>query len=651
MRFGPDDWKNVQDRETRCFLLTNGLGGYCSLTVTGAVSRGDHALLMAAEKAPNFRYHYITALQETVELTGEGITEPVSYELSAQSYVTSTKNQQGHELLQIFEWEGLPVWVYQAGPVTVRKQLVMVHEENTVGISWRIRAPRGIRVRLLVRPLLRFAAKNSRPGENQAFAVEEHTIRSDGRTLYYRTNGSILPVAEERIRDLYFFCDARDGRDAAGSAVINHEVVFEAEDGNTELELLYSDHPVAQTLHTEDCIQTELRRISALQECAGLQHPAARNLVRCADQFLVKRESTGGDSIIAGYPFFGDWGRDTMIAVTGCAALTGQFERARSILGTFAAYCRRGLMPNLFPEGEDAPVYNTADASLWFIEAVYEYKRVSGDAQFFADMLPVMEEIISWYRRGTDYHIFMDTDGLVSAGAGEEQVTWMDVRFGDILPTPRHGKTVEINALWYNALCILAEAGTKEQQTYRALAAKTRQSFVEKFWMEEKGYLRDVLSLEEECRYAQEQLRCNQVWALSLPYSMMDARQACRILDKIEEKLYTSYGLRTLAPEDPEFHPFCTGSQYERDMAYHQGTVWVYPLGAYLRAKLRWEAPQRSRRDVMEKLRIFETCFREGCIGQAAEIYDGKKPVQSRGCYAQAWSAGEMLAVYYELEK
>ena len=243
---------------------------------------------------------------------------------------------------------------------------------------------------------------------------------------------------------------------------------------------------------------------------------------------------------------------------------------------------------------------------------------------------------------------YMDEDGLISAGGGLEQVTWMDVRFEDILPTPRHGKPVEVNALWYNGLCILAEL--TEKKDYRELAEKVRKSFLEKFWMEEKGYLRDVLALEEERKYSEEQIRCNQVWALSLPYSMLEREQALSVLETLERELYTPYGMRSLSPADPEFHPVCKGSQFHRDMAYHQGTVWGFPLGAYLKALLRWEEPEQGIRMVKEKLKMFETSLREGCIGQCAEIYDGEFPTEARGCYAQAWSVGEMLAVYRELE-
>lgn len=642
MRFGRGDFKNLEQAEERCFLLTNGLGGYCSLTLAGGNSRKDHALFMGVEKAPNCRYHYLTNLQETLE-TGEE-----TYDFSSQRYVNWTKDQHGYRYLQMVSPEDIPEWIFQAAGITIRKQIVMVHEENTVGIRYQVTAPEGTSAVLKVSPLMRFAKKDEEPGDCQKYLLGEHTIESDGKCLYYRTNGTVIPQKEERISDLYFAYDSRDGREAVGIVVKNHGITFEISGGVREFELIYSDH--APEKGVLELIREEQERLEKLVEMAGFRNPAAIRLTKSADQFLVKRESTGGDSIMAGYPFFSDWGRDTMIAVLGCGIETGQYERVKSILRTFAFYCEKGLMPNLFPEGESEPLYNTVDASLWFVEAVYEYGKATGDRDFVKEMLPILESVVNWYRRGTDFHIFMDEDGLISAGAGLEQVTWMDVRYEDILPTSRHGKPVEVNALWYNALCILAELSENGHE-YETLAETVKKSFLEKFWMEEEGYLKDVLSLEEERRYAEKQIRCNQVWALSLPFTMVEKSQAVRILDVLEKELYTPYGMRSLSPRDREFHPFCKGPQKERDLAYHQGTVWVFPLGAYLKALLRWLEPDRSLPLVKEKLSQFETSLWEGCIGQAAEIYDGAFPCESRGCYAQGWSVGEMLRVYRDIEK
>ena len=308
-------------------------------------------------------------------------------------------------------------------------------------------------------------------------------------------------------------------------------------------------------------------------------------------------------------------------------------------------------MPNLFPEGKNDPMYNTVDAALLFITCIWVYMEASGDLEFVREMYPVMERIVEGYRRGTKYSIRMGADGLIRAGSGFDQVTWMDVRVGEILPTPRHGKPVEINAYWYNALRIMGELSRtfgKNAEEYDTLAEQVKDSFVKNFWMEEKHCLKDVVSGTQ----ADTQIRCNQIWAVSMPFTMLEPEREAQVVDTVFEKLYTPYGLRTLDPEDPQFHPFYGGEVMERDMAYHQGTVWVFPLGAYYLAYLKVKGYNIEAKEyVRDRLEVLESAMREGCIGQLPEIYDGEIPTSSKGCFAQAWSVGEMLRVFEKLEK
>ena len=340
-----------------------------------------------------------------------------------------------------------------------------------------------------------------------------------------------------------------------------------------------------------------------------------------------------------------------MIALPGVCISTGRYEDAESILRTFAAYERRGLMPNLFPEGRNDPMYNTVDAALLFINCVWLYYSASGNAGFVEEMYPVMERIIENYKAGTDYEIRMEEDCLIRAGSGLDQVTWMDVRVGDILPTPRHGKPVEINAYWYNALRIMGRFSDmlgKSDEAYEELADKVRASFEKEFWMEEKHCLRDIVSGTK----ADTQIRCNQIWAVSMPFTMLGPDKERQIVDTVFEKLYTPYGLRTLEEADPEFKPFYGGEVLKRDLAYHQGTVWAYPLGAYYIAYLKVHGySSAAKAYVKEQLEVMEGAMREGCVGQLPEIYDGENPVSSKGCFAQAWSTGEILRVYEALER
>ena len=340
-----------------------------------------------------------------------------------------------------------------------------------------------------------------------------------------------------------------------------------------------------------------------------------------------------------------------MIALSGCCLATKRYDDARSILRTFLAYEQDGLVPNLFPEGGKAPMYNTVDAALLLIDAVWQYLERTGEDAFAVEAWPVMERIIAAYRRGTRHHIGMDTDGLIFAGGGLDQVTWMDVCCNGVLPTPRHGKPVEINAYWYNALRImdaLADRLGKDRADYAALAETVKDSFLQKFYIPEKGYLRDVLSGTS----ADEQIRCNQIWAVSMTFSMLDARQGKAVVDTVYRHLYTPCGLRTLSPTDKEFHPTYGGDMFRRDMAYHQGTTWVFPLGGYYLAYLKVhgysaEAVER----VKTQLQALEPMLRQGCIGQLPEIYDGEFPTDGKGCFAQAWSVGEMLRVFEAIGK
>lgn len=641
------DWKDFRRGQEKCFLLTNGLGGYSSMTVIGDTARNDHALLMAARKAPNVRVNLLSNVREQM------ITEEGEAELFSQEFVNRTKNKEGFLYLEAFEMEAFPVWYYRVGGIEIEKTIVSVQGENTVAIRYQIRGGKGGE-EFLVTPLLRFAPKGKNPLPGQEFCADTHTITSEGITLYYTANGVFEQLPPDSWEDLYFEQDARDGRDSVGTVVWNHRIRFELRSACETFYLIYSlDHTVdaCDENTITSWIEKEYVRREELVARSGIRHPIGQILAISATQYIVERESTGGKSILAGYPYFEDWGRDTMIALPGCTLSTGDLESCKSILRTFMAYCRKGLMPNLFPEGDKEPMYNTVDAALLFIESVYAYYRKSKDSEFIREAYPVMEEIVAWYQKGTDYHIHMEEDGLISAGEGFEQVTWMDVRIGEELPTPRHGKPVEINAYWYNALKIMEELSSligAEKAPYQELAERVKESFLSRFWMEEEGYLKDVVNGTGE----EKQFRCNQIFALSLPYRMVSAEQGRRILAAVRKNLYTTVGLRSLAPSDPAFHPWYGGSQPDRDRAYHQGTVWAFPLGAYYRAVLYYAKDvQAGKAEVEQGLSKLESWLYEGCLFHLAEIYDGAAPVSSKGCYGQAWSVGELLRVYQELEE
>lgn len=644
--YDKNSWKTVEQGEEGCWLLTNGLGSYSSLSTIGSNARNDHALLMASVLPPVNRMHMVTNVK--CKLT-EGEKE---YDLTSGRKL-ARKGYDGFHYLEEFSFEDYPVWTYKAGDTQVKILTVMKQKENTVVLKYEINSQTEGTLELT--PCYQFVPKGEQLKEEQKFATDEEKVTSRGLNLYYWTNGEnqiFSPVYEE---NWYYAKDFCDGRDYEGRTVSTHKISCRYTPGQNVFYLVFTMEKGTRKGEewAENTIEEEKIRRQNLEKTAGFKNPFASMLAKSADQFLAYRESVESETIIAGYPFFGDWGRDTLIALTGCMLSTRQYEKAKNILKTFAKYCKKGLLPNMFPEDGKEPLYNTVDAALWFVETLYLYGKRTGDWELSQELFPVLEEIMEFYEKGTDYGIKEDEDGLLMAGEGLAQVTWMDVRVEDYLPTPRHGKPVEINALWYNALKIMEQlywrkGMPREAEGYAKKAELTRKSFLEKFWMEEKGYFKDVLSGTE----ADEQLRCNQVWTLTLSYCMPEEEQAEGMLQVLEKDLYTPWGMRSLSPEDPQYHPYYGGPQGIRDLAYHQGTVWAFPLGAYYRGILRfWKDKDAAKQKVKRQLKDIEACMREGCVGQIAEIYDGDVPSVSRGCFAQAWSVGEILRVYEALER
>lgn len=640
--FGKQDLADSARRAEHCFLLTNGLGGFCSQTLTGGAARNDHALLMACTRAPNVRWNIVHRVEE--ELTRNG----AATHLSTQTFAKGSP-EEGWQNLCFAQVDGLPRWVYQWQGVQVEKELAMDWEQNTVALRYQLENPGDTPCTLTVTPWLQFVPKGKNLRKTQTFTLRGNRVTAAGLDLTVRTNGQLTPCPLGW-QTLYYPCDAPDGRRKTGLTAACLQVVCTVAPGSRQtLDLVFTLEktapPAARVLRQAD------RRCRLWERQGGFRSTAARQLAQAGAAFIARRDSTGGKTILAGYPFFEDWGRDTMIALPGCTLSTGRYAEAKSILETFLQYEQDGLMPNLFPEGKTAPMYNTVDAALLFIRDVWLYARYTGDLDFVRRAWPVMERIVAAYRSGTRFGIHMEPDGLIAAGQGLDQVTWMDVRIGEILPTPRHGKPVEINAYWYNALRMLEElAATLELdgRDYAALADRVRESFRAAFWREEAGCLRDVISGTGQ----DEQIRCNQIWAVAQPFPLLDPGQEARVVATVQRELYTPVGLRTLAPGDPAFHPVYGGPQKERDLAYHQGTVWPFPLGAFYLAYLKVNGHSAAaRRQVVHWLTALEPALREGCVGQLPEIYDGENPTASRGCFAQAWSVGELLRVYEALER
>ena len=643
MRFvyGKQDMRSLERAQENGFLLTNGLGGYSSVMAGFAVPRCDQGILVAAVKAPNVRINMVHRLREL--LTVGGKTLP----LSSQGFTDGTPDEEGFKNLATFTYDGLPCWTYDVLGVRVERKLVMAQGKNTTAIRYTVENRSGEDVALNITPFLKFVPRENVLEERRPFAYDNGTVTADGYTLYISTD-AILAPAEPEWQSLHYTEDAKDGRPEEGltgsccqigrkigaDETLVFQIVFSMEDAPVDAQALIDAHYARQAQLLAD---------------AGLNDPIARELVLAADAYIARRDSTDGKTILAGYPLFSDWGRDTMISLPGCCLSTGRYEDAKSILRTFMAYEKDGLVPNLFPEGEAKPMYNTVDAALLLIDAVWQYHRRTGDDSFVREAWPVMVSIIENYKKGTHHSISMDTDGLIRAGGGLDQVTWMDVCVNGHLPTPRHGKPVEINAYWYNALKIMsvfADLVEADGLPFAQLAGQVKTSFLEKFYMEDKGYLKDVLS----GTHCDEQLRCNQIWAVSMPFTMLSHEQEKRVVDTVRRHLYTPCGLRTLSPEDPEYQPHYGGDMVARDNAYHQGTTWVFPMGAYYMAYLKVYGKEAAGY-VRAQLDAMEPMLREGCAGQLPEIYEGDFPTESKGCFGQAWSVGEILRVFEAIEK
>ena len=645
MRFyyGKQDLCSLPRAEENLVLLTNGLGGYVSVTSAGSINRCDQGIFVAAVRCPNERIGMVQRVRETLKV---GEKEVV---FSTQKFAGRTLAEEGYRYLDSFCYEDIPVWKYRINGILVKKKLCTAWARNSSALYYEIENTTDKDCTIEIVPFLKFAPKEDALQKKKKFTYKSGVISDETYSMYLTTDGEVKKSSPQW-QSLSYSEDAKDGRPAKGYLGSCCQIVKHIPAGTTEkLEIIFSmENEVSSA---EEMEQQWLLHRRQIESCCTLTDPLAYQLVLAADDYIVRRDSTKGKTILAGYPLFSDWGRDTMIALSGCCLTTGRFEDAKSIIRTFMTYEKDGLVPNLFPEGESKPMYNTVDAALLLIDCVWQYVTRTKDYDFVDEAWQVMEHIVECYRKGTHHSIGMDTDGLIYAGGGMDQVTWMDVCVNGILPTPRHGKPVEINAYWYNALCImdkLAKDTGKDAKDYGILAEQVKKSFIEKFYIEEKGYLKDVISGTE----ADEQLRCNQIWAVSMSFTMLTPEKEKQVVANVERYLYTPCGLRTLSPEDSEYHPYYGGPQVERDMAYHQGTTWVFPMGAYYLAKLKVMGNTKEAAvQIREQLETLEPMLRQGCLGQLPEIYDGEFPTEGKGCFAQAWSVGEMLRVFEKIEE
>ena len=644
IKFDSDICTDFVSASSREWLETNGIGGFASGTISGANTRRYHGTLTAATKPPLGRITMVSKLEETVLIDGE------PFELSANQYPGSV-HPRGFECLASFRLDPFPIWTYTLGPVEVEKRTFMPHGRNAAVVTYKARSKkrgRDHKIEMTLRPLLSFVDYHHLQHQTDRFngdlveiegAVEMRPM-PDLPSIYFSHNGANVTKTGYWYRNFEYEIEQERGFDFREDLYQPFEITFDLASTAT---FIASADELLDTSEAAKLERSEIKRRKSLIKKASASSDLEKELVLAADQFIVERGD--GHSVIAGYPWFSDWGRDTMIALPGVTLSTNRPEVARGILLQFAQNASEGMLPNSFPDEGETADYNTVDATLWYFEAIRAYVESTGDEKFVRDNLyAVLVDIIACHLRGTRYNIRVDTDGLLNAGEPGVQLTWMDAKIGDLVITPRTGKAVEIQALWYNALMVMADLAGKfgddlDQVKYLSMADLAKLSFNAVFWNETEQCLYDVV----ENGNRDGSVRPNQIFAASLHHSMLDDDRARMVVDKVETELLTPVGLRSLSPKDPKYVPVYIGSPFDRDSAYHQGTVWAWLIGGFVDAYRR-AYPEREER-VKEMLSGFEDHLRNAGIGQISEIFDADPPHSPRGCPAQAWSVAELLRV------
>lgn len=658
------DWTTFKEGIKREWAVTNGIGGYAGSSMIGAHSRTHQGYLIASLHAPIERYLVFSKINETATVG----TSTVSFETSQHCASGKTVYTEGQKFLTSFIYDGSVHYTYETDNFSFEKHITLKRNANVCAVAYELTAGDSDCTFTLT-PL---------------FNYREHSESSTPDTLKFETftEDRTFYLVPEKNKDIAIRFQTSEGTFSERETVYDIDMQLQIEvdletDGldchycpvdlsiavpaNTtkKVSILCSigdvnERPAPVSATEAFSILKENSRCHAeLFEKAGYRDSFANQLVLASDQFLTYRESTKMMTVLAGLPWFTDWGRDTMIAFTGLTLCTKRFKEAEEILLTFARYIRHGIVPNMFPDDNMPPLYNTVDASLWYFYAVYQYLHYNpaAEAEAFVkeQIFPHLKEIISAYEKGTDFSIYMEDDGLIHAGSGLDQITWMDVRVGDWVATPRHGKPVEINALWYNALRImesLCEKFDEDASAYRTRAEQVKESFNAKFWDSANQCLFDVVDGDEP----DDHIRPNQVYAVSLPFSLLPEEQEKAVVALVEKELFVGCGLRSLAPDHPDYHGIYCGALAKRDAAYHQGTAWGFLLGGFFSAYMK--VNHHSSSAAANAVRMLEPVRKHltdsGCIGSISEIFDGDAPHNPRGCYAQAWSVGEVLRCYCE---
>ncbi|MCP9469646.1 MAG: amylo-alpha-1,6-glucosidase [Nitrospira sp.] len=637
------------DRALRLeWLETNGRGGFTSGTVAGANTRRYHALLLIARRPPLERFVLVNHLEEWIDLDGHPVP------LSTNLYPGAV-HPTGYTSCTGFSPDPWPTWTYQCGSISIQREILCVHGRDLVVVRWSLLAGAQQSAVLRIRPMLSGRDYHHTHHENPALST---TVSEGNGWVSWQPYLSVPAVRvfyegayrhnPDWFRRVQFPVEREQGLDYEEDWWSPGEFEFTITPERPRTLILTIEQ--TDSLDPASLLRQERERRAALMNQASRFAPLTFRLWRASDAFIVKRGN--GHAVLAGYPWFTDWGRDTFISLAGLCLVTGRHDQARQIIESYATHVLEGLIPNRFPDAGETPEYNSIDASLWFLHAVARYLAYTGDESHVRTVAwPAIKQILDGYRRGTRYQIRMERDGLITGGMPGAQLTWMDAKVGDWVVTPRHGKPVEIQALWMRALDVGKRLA--EQFGEPAFAARCRRerelavnSFRHKFWYEAGGYLYDVIDGPDG---PDASIRPNQLYVLALCPDVIPNEQAKRILNVVTDHLLTPVGLRTLSPADPRYRPRYAGGVVERDGAYHQGTVWPFLLGPFVTAWLNvFGRSAKSKAKARSFLKGLEAHLHAACIGQVSEIFDGDPPHEPRGCPSQAWSVAEPLRVLIE---
>jgi predicted glycogen debranching enzyme len=634
----------------REWLETNGIGGFASSTIVGMNTRRYHGLLVASLRPPVDRYVLLSKLEETLIIDGS------PFDLSVNQYPGAI-HPQGYQYLKGFRLDPFPVFTFEIEDVTFEKSVFLVYGENTAVVQYRAGPNHGYftDLQLMVRPLIAFRDYHSTTHENAS--LNANLDIAQGRVLFqpyaslpglhFAHNAVAIEEQGSWYRNFEYDEERKRGLDFHEDLYNPLGLRFELSHTKSATVIASLEPRTAEMAVAYEVAERQ-RRKSVVQ---GIDDDFERALTVAADQFIVSRGNS--KSIMAGYHWFADWGRDTMIALPGLTLATGRYDVARSILQEFAGYVDQGMLPNRFPDAGETPEYNTVDATLWFFEAIRQYVKHTNDYAFVQRKLyPVLTSIIDFHIAGTRYGIKVDRDGLLNCGEPGIQLTWMDAKIGDWVVTPRYGKPVEIQALWYNALRTMEDLATAfhdvaNKKLYASLARQAEGSFNSQFWNVLEECLFDVVGADGP----DASIRPNQIFAVSLHHCMLDSNRAARVVTKVQQQLLTPYGLRTLAHSDSGYVAHYRGDSRTRDSAYHQGTVWPWLLGPFVDAYLRVEDySSEARKQAREWLDPLRRRMTEFGLGQFSEVCDAEAPYRAGGCIAQAWSVAQVLGVLANLK-